>query len=82
MNSKDNALYPFSHELMYQYLFQNIQLGAHGILRSVVQTVEEGNGHSRDIATVICHAWGKAQRLKTATQKVAQVRYSRILFNK
>ena len=46
------------------------------MLGSVVPTVEEGGGHPCDIATVIYHALGKAQRWKTVTQKAVQVRYS------
>ena len=46
------------------------------MLGSVVPTVEEGGGHPCDIATVIYHALGKAQRWKIVTQKAVQVRYS------
>ena len=39
-------------------------------------TVEEGNGHLCDIATVIYRALEKVLRWKTVMQKAVQVRYS------
>ena len=52
------------------------------MLGSVMSAVEEGKGHPCDIATVICHAMGKDQRLKAATQRTVKVSDSLRLCNK